>query len=571
MRLRNVLLFLSGALLATASCVKVNTGLGQNLAPLEHRYDVFCEEIPLRDIRVERMDSSFGFSSNRITVGAVRDERYGLCTKSAAFSLTPLVNRLDFGKETRFTGMLLSLACDSVSVPQGGDPKILQKLRIYALDEETDINDPTKFLYSCDVKKLSTHFDGAETVTDYVPVFGGEDTLNFHFKPSFYNALGAKLLARAQDGVYTVDNADTLSNSLWLKDFPGFYISCEAPEGNGGRFNLLGLKLGLDVQTYTITANFASLSFKAKYKGRSTFTDTSFVFLVGGISIPKSSDKLPTQKAFNGSEHEALPALDGMTLEGTSYKAGTKIYVEGGSGLRPVFSAKEIRERLLADFAAKKVTDVSKVIIDRASLILRYPTPGDYGLISDYPRYLAPAHLSRYKIRDRVYGQTKSLVYTDFPPVTDAGVTDEDQGGLSRSQQCYSPDISFHIQHLIKLQNPSDEDLERQDVLFFIKHAETIVSQTASNAEQDYYNQMLYYSYLNSLYGGGTGNYNNYYNMMYYYNMTASSSSGTTTSVQVLQDEARYYNAVLYGPEDASGKGPVLRVIYSVPLDAIGK
>ncbi|MBP5397385.1 MAG: hypothetical protein J6Y32_01960 [Bacteroidales bacterium] len=571
MRLRNVLLLLSSALLLAASCVKVNTDLGQNFAPLEHRYDVFCEDFPLNNIVVERMDSSFAFSSNRIVVGAVRDERYGLCTKSAAFSLTPLVKELNFGKETQFTGMMLSLACDSLSLPYGGDPKILQKMRIYALDEATDINDPTEFLYSCDVKKLSTHFAGAEPVTDYVPVFGGEDTLNFHFKPAFYNALGAKLLARANNGVYTLDNPDTLSNSTWLKDFPGFYLTCDDPEGNGGRFNLLGLKLGLDTQTYTITSNFASLHFKAKYKGSSNFTDTSFVFLIGGISIPQSSESLPTQKAFNGSEHEALPILDGMTLNGDCYAAGEKIYVEGGSGLRPVFSAKEIRERLLGDFAAKKVTDASKVIIDRATLILRYPTPTDFGQIEDYPRYLAPAHLSRYIIRDRVYGQTKTLMYTDFPPVTDASVTDEDQGGISRSLQCYSPDISFHVQHLIKLQNPSDQDLERQDILFFIKHAETIVTQTVSNSNQDYYNQMLYYSYLNSLYGGGTGSYNNYYNMMYYYNMTASSSSGTTTSVQVMQDEGRYYNAVFCGPDDASGKGPVLRVVYSVPLDAIAK
>ena len=383
MRLRNVLLFLAGALLAAASCVKINTGLGQNLAPIEHRYDVFSKSIPLQNVRVERMDSSFAFTTNRIVVGAVRDERYGLCTKSAAFTLTPLVKQLDFGKETQFTGMMLTLACDSLSYPCGGDPKILQKLRIYALDEETDINDPAKFLYSCDVKKLSTHFAGAEPATDYVPVFGGEDSLNFHFKPAYYNALGAKLLARAKDGVYTVDNPDTLSNSRWLKDFPGFFLTCEAPEGNGGRFNLLGLKLGLDTDTYTITSNFASLHFKAKYKGSKNFTDTSFVFLIGGISIPESSDKLPTQKAFVGSEHEALPVLDGMTLSGESYTAGTKFYVEGGSGLRPVFSAREIREKLLADFAEKKVTDVGRVVIDRATLILRYPTPDDYGLIDD--------------------------------------------------------------------------------------------------------------------------------------------------------------------------------------------
>ena len=184
-------------------------------------------------------------------------------------------------------------------------------------------------------------------------------------------------------------------------------------------------------------------------------------------------------------------------------------------------------------------------------------------------------HISRYKVKDRVYGETQTIAYLDFPPITDAGVSAEDQGEVDRSNLEYSPDISFHTQHLLKMQKPSDDDLFKQDIWMFIKAPETIVTQAVSNADADYYNQMMYYSYLNSMYGGGYGgyggygynNYNSYYSLMYYYSMM-NSSSGSTSCVQNMTDDARYYNAVLCGPDDTKNH-PVLCVVYSVPKDCI--
>lgn len=110
----------------------------------------------------------------------------------------------------------------------------------------------------------------------------------------------------------------------------------------------------------------------------------------------------------------------------------------------------------------------------------------------------------------------------------------------------------------------------------FTKASEIIVTQTVSSADSDYYRRMMYYSYLNSMYGGygnygyGYNSYNSYYSMMYYNSMMNASTEGTTTSVQKLTDFTRFYKAVLCGPKEADElRRPQLVVTYSVPKDCL--
>ena len=584
MVLKKYLFVLFAGMLLLPACVKVNTDLGQNLAPREHRYEVFYEEIPLKNIRVQRVDSTYAYSTFRITVGAVKDDNYGLTVKSSAFTLIPADSVLNFGRETEFKDLMLSLSRDSLSVPFGEDARTPQHLRAYALNANCDINESKDFLYTGDVEKINAALVGQDPITDYSLVYCGEDTLNVHFKADFYNGLKAKWLAKSVENenhekVFKVDHADTLSNSDYLKDFPGIYLTCDEPVGSSkGRYNLFQLKLAINTSTYVISGNYAELRFRAKYGTSDTPKDTSFVFLLGAQSVPTDASNLPIQEAFNGISHAPLAVMDGMTLapDGKSYLAGTKIYLEGSAGLRPVISAKEIRDSLFKRFAKHHIKDTTKVIVDRATLAFAFKAPDNFDKMEQYPAMLAPMHISRYTVKDRVYGETQTIAYLDFPPITDAGVSAEDQGEVDRSNLEYSPDISFHAQHLLKMQKPSDDDLSKQDIWMFIKAPETIITQKVSNADSDYYNQMLYYSYLNSMYGGygygGYGynsynNYNSYYSMMYYYSLM-NSSSGSTSSVQNMTDDARYYNAVLCGPDDTKNH-PVLRVVYSVPKDCI--
>ena len=94
---------------------------------------------------------------------------------------------------------------------------------------------------------------------------------------------------------------------------------------------------------------------------------------------------------------------------------------------------------------------------------------------------------------------------------------------------------------------------------------------------------MMYYNYMNNLYGGYGGygyggygygyggygyggygydsyGYSNYYNMMLLNAMYA--NAGNTSSTTSTLDKDRYYKGILNGPGD---NGPYLTVVYGIP------
>ena len=79
------LLALSGSVI---SCVEINEELGKEYIPLRHQYDVYTETVYLNDISMKRSDKLSGYSSSRITIGAISDE-FGLTTRSSAFRPLP--------------------------------------------------------------------------------------------------------------------------------------------------------------------------------------------------------------------------------------------------------------------------------------------------------------------------------------------------------------------------------------------------------------------------------------------------------------------------------------------------
>ena len=161
-----------------------------------------------------------------------------------------------------------------------------------------------------------------------------------------------------------------------------------------------------------------------------------------------------------------------------------------------------------------------------------------------------------------------------FAGLTDANESSENQGDVDRSNCRYAPDISHHVQHLLKLKE--SDDMSGYDVWFLAMNYRTIVTVNSSSAENDYYQQMMYYSYMNSLYGGGYGGYSgygyggygydNYYSYMLMAQAMSSSSSSTTTTTQTFLDKEGYYDAILAGPE-ATGRRPKLRITYAVPKE----
>jgi hypothetical protein len=167
-----------------------------------------------------------------------------------------------------------------------------------------------------------------------------------------------------------------------------------------------------------------------------------------------------------------------------------------------------------------------------------------------------------------------------FMGLSDASSSVENQGDINRSWFTYNPDITYHAQKLLLMEDDNEFLANGSyDIWLLIMHNDIITTTSSGNSDiSQYYQYLAYQSYMNNMYGGYGGygyggygygygsSYSNYYNyamMAQYYG-----SSSTSTSSKSQLDRDRYYYCRLYGPE-ASDESlrPQLSFTYSVPND----
>lgn len=559
-----------GAILfGSASCVTVDETLGENFIPTEHQWDVFAPAAEdLEDICLQMADSLTAYSSTRFTFGAINDGVLGTSVKSTSFTLVPFVDTIDFGKNTRIRQFHFTAVRDTLSVVNDDQLKMLQNVYVSELKQPLDSN----VLYAgafMHPEIRDKYLDPDNRITVGVPVYNGGDSLSFDFSLEFAESFVERLKKTRLDSI-----------DYYIEDLPGIYITTDEPTGKGGRINMFNLKFDRDSYGY-LTGNYAELKITAEYEGYDEPVDTSFIFFFGPADFLKEdSESYPTQFAFNASTHESSAQF----IE--EWEAGNRenLYVEGGSGLKPVIKAEEIKtiaEKLIAEAGIK---NPSEVVVNKATIILPYDVDGNYGLLDKYPTILSPT----------VRLRSSEGNYVSYAGLTDSSVSSENQGNINRSLCLYSPDVSHHVQEIIKLDR-NDEDyaetIEKYDIWFLImfEEVEEIESSSSSNS---LYNNLLYNSYYNNMmydpygygygyggyggygYGGYGGygsygygsNYYNYYMMAMYASMYNSSSTQTETTTML--DKDRYYNAVLQGPGAETGPKPQIKITFSAPKSA---
>lgn len=530
--------------LIASSCVNINTSLGESFIADNQLYDLYTVEFPIEDIRMEMADSLSSYSLYKFTIGAVRDEMFGLTTRSAAFTLVPVSDSLDYGKPGTqvFRGFHLSAVSDSTSYDDFSQQFILQNINVYELDEAID--------YSKVAPEV--HYT-KKRITDGVPVYNGKDSLSFDFSREF----GEKYL--------TITDHDLDTITEYVKRFPGIILTVDPPAGNGGRINMF--KLPLSVDNGYLYGSAAELKFTAEYEGRGQ-VDTTFLFYLGPAQIydlkgiTSTSPTTYPQIAYDITTHES------GNLAG---KAGEKIYLEGGKGLKPVIKAAGIREKVLEDIL-QHTEDPSSIVVSKATIELPFEFPDDYTKICQYPIMVS----ATCKI-----ATDTSVTYAG---IADASASDENQGSIDRSNCRYAPDISHHVQEIIKLEDL--EKIENYDIWLLAMASETIFSgsSSSSSSSSDYLDMLAYQSYYNSMYNGygyggyggyyggyGGYGYDSYYNNYYNYYMmqamyaSASSESESLETKMEMMDFHRFYRAVLNGPGTESSRKPVFRITYAVP------
>ena len=401
-------------------------------------------------------------------------------------------------------------------------------------------------------------------MTDGVPTYNGKDSLSFNFSKEF----GEKYM-----GIKLNDLSDM---ETYLKSFPGIYIDTDVPEGLGGRIDMFELQLGLNLSQGYISKNYAELKFNSEYEG--VRKDTSFLFYLSPndmldldslatIKNNYSTYKFP-QNCFNSVSHEST---------GREVRAAETIHIEGGGGVKPVFSAQEIMDKVKAEVS--KHGDPKTVVINRATIVLPFEFPDDYKEMYKYPDYLSP---------------TCRISYPDgvsYGSLTDVSSESEDPGKINRSLLQYAPDVTFHVQKLMNLSESAK--ISNYDIWCLLMSIEEYVTENdnSSDAMSDYYNYLSYMSYYNNMYGGyggyggygmgmygmGYGGYGGYgyggyggYGMSNYYSYMlasqyANANSGSSKSTSIEMDVHRYFNAILNGPEAKNGRVPVMKIVYAVP------
>ena len=525
------------------SCVGVDQNLGGDFIPTDQKYDFHTAEFDLDEVWMKSIDSLTAYSSRRITIGSIRDETFGLFSRGSVVTLVPVLDSVDFGKDPVFKRFKFKAAVDSVSVADESQANILQNVNVYALDEPLGSKE---YFSRAEIKH------GSKRITKGVPIANGKDSLTFDFTEEY----GKQYLSMTQD--------DLKDLKTYAKKFPGIYLCTDDPTGNGGRFDMYEFDIlrtvaGTSGSYIARTDNYAILYFNGEFNGERR--DSSLMFYFSPVEMQDldsliNAKSLPSQYVFNVDRHESDHLVG---------QADDKIYIEGGSGIKPVVPAAEIQRLVNAEIIRKGGEPIT-TLITKATIEMPFDFPEDYTTMFRYPKVLSPT----IKI------STDTTV--TFAGLTDASASNENQGDVNRSLCNYAPDITHHVQQIIR-KSEGDKKLSNYDIWFLVMWYETTTT-TDSQAEEmaNYYKQLAYYSYANQLYGGGYGGYggygyggygyggygyyNNYYNYMSMASYASSSATKTTSSTEL--DKDRYYRAVLRGPK-AEGKKPKLKVTFAIP------
>ena len=293
-------LCLTAALFASG-CIKVDNSLGEGLVDKSLLFDTYTVDFPLTEITMKLSSDLSAYSDKRLTIGAIRDETFGLTTQSFE----------------------LFFEADSVSVAANNQERILQNIHVYELlDTLPSSGKPTDTEIG----------HGTKRITKGSPVYNGGGTLEIAFTTEF----AQKYVDVLQEiGPALINRGETETTVNKYKDFierlPGIYVETEVPEGNGGRINMFKFSsLSVVNGYYRRNNNIGVLKVKSTWNG--VQKDSSFLFVPGETEfvdeVSYTNQNISfAQYCFNMCTHESLPQEPGSTL-----------LVEGGGGLKPVIS-----------------------------------------------------------------------------------------------------------------------------------------------------------------------------------------------------------------------------------------
>ena len=188
------------AVFCCLSCIETNYSVGADLMPANQIYSIHIATVPIEDISMAMADSLSGYSSSRITIGAIRDSEFGLGTRSCALTLVPMFQEtLDLGKNPEIKSFHFAAAKDTVSVSRPDQERIFQTFKVYELAKPLDPE--VNFDCNLDVEHLD------RSIANSTVFYTGDDSLSFNFTPEF----GQKYLDAIEEvGADVIDEINIL-------------------------------------------------------------------------------------------------------------------------------------------------------------------------------------------------------------------------------------------------------------------------------------------------------------------------------------------------------------------------
>jgi len=416
-------------------------------------------------------------------------------------------------------------------------------VHVYALESALDPE------IDYDINRPIPH--GSKIISKGTPVYNGVDSLTFDFSEEF----GKKYLSITADDLKDIET--------YLAKFPGIYLETEIPQEDGGRIDMLDVQMAYDKDYGYILGNVATLNYNAEFDG--VRKDTTVLFWYGATEF---FDLDSLFEAYTGTFPQYALNYTGQTTRSRTGDAHETISIEGGGGLKPVISALSLKHQV-EEAIAQVGGDPKEAIINKASLIFPFEFPEDYKDMTFWPYRLSP---TCRLVNDET---------TAYMGLTDASSSSENQGDVDRSLMRYAPDITYHMQELIKIDETAVDKNSTKNLLtgnydiwllVMAQELQTTVT-TASKEQQEMLNYLAYSSYYNGMYGGygyggygsGYGSYGSYYNNYLTYAMMAqqASMSQTSTSTIIELDTDRFYRAALNGPD--SNSTPTIKVVFALP------
>ena len=551
---KNFLVLCLAAALVLPGCVKVDNSLGKGLVDKSLLFETYTQEFPLEEIQLKAAETLSGYSDTRLTIGAIRDDVFGLTTREAAFNLLPVLDTIDLGTNPKAVSFSIYFAADSVSCSMDSEAHIFQNIYVTELLEPLPTSDD-------DTRNTQYIPHGSQIITKGLPVYKGENALAFNFTQEYAQKYVDVLkelgpVFKDQEDEDGIDKYDDLVAAL-----PGIHIRTSEPEGFGGRINMFKFScLSVSSNYYVQNNNFGRLTVNSTWDG--VQKDSTFLIVPG-------EPELYDEEAYVSSNTKFYQYCFNRTTQSTVEGPATKkVLVEGGGGLKPVILARELQAKTREAIAAMG-GDPDKGVIIKATIVLPFQLPEDLDALKYYPSVLSPTIQTTYETES---GEKRPT----FAGLTDASISTEDQGDIDRSNLVYQPDITYHLQEIL---TRTDLDTATDaDIWLLTIHTEKVANANGSLYDNEYYQNLLYASYYNSLYGGGYGGYggysgyggyggygySNYYNYMMLASMMSSSSQQTYSYNSEL-DKDRYYCAILNGTQDANA--PLFRITFAIPQD----